>query len=337
MGYQHLSAEEREQISRGLAQGLSMRAIARMLKRSPCTISRELARHRHCQGYRAVRAHARALRGRRIPRRTRKLAARPHNWLRHTVLRKLRRRDSPQQIAGWLRRTYPDQAERWVSHQTIYASIAILPKGEVKRELLRYLRHEGQAGHGQPTPDRPWVRLSIHDRPEEAGARRLPGHWEGDLLLGKAAGGAAVGVLLERVSRHVRLVKLARHDAFSTYQGFKRKLATVPAHWRKTLAYDQGSEMAEHARLTEQLGIEVYFCDPHSPWQRAGCENLNGLLRQYLPKGMDMTEVTQTELDWIAGQLNHRPRKTLNWATPDEIWRAMLAGKSFDEAVALGT
>lgn len=337
MGYTHLSAAEREQISRGLAQGLSARAIARALGRSPSTICRELGRHRHPEGYRAVRAHERALRARSRPRRARKLAARPHNWLRRTVLRKLRRRDSPQQIAGWLRRTFPDQAERWVSHQTIYTAIAILPKGELKRELLRYLRHEGKAGSGAAPQDRPWVRRSIHDRPAEAGERRLPGHWEGDLLLGKAAGGAAVGVLLERVSRHVRLVKLDRHDAYSTYQGFKRKLATVPAHGRKTLAYDQGSEMAEHARLTEQLGIEVYFCDPHSPWQRAGCENLNGLLRQYLPKGLDMAEVTQTELDWIARQLNSRPRKTLNFATPDQVWRALLAGKSFEQAVAIGT
>ena len=174
MGYQHLSAEEREQISLGLAQGSSVRALC----------------------------------GRARPRRARKLAARPHNRLRQQVLRKLRQRYSPQQIAGWLRRTYPNEPERWVSHQSIDASIAILPKGEVKRELLRYLRHEGKAGTGHSAKDRPWVRLSIHDRPEEAGARRLPGHWEADLLLGKAAGGAAVGVLLERVSRHVRLIKL---------------------------------------------------------------------------------------------------------------------------------
>ncbi len=337
MGYRHLSAEEREQISRGLAQGSSMRAIARMLDRNPSTVSRELARHGHRHGYRAVGAHERALRARQRPRRARKLAARGHNRLRQVVLRKLRQRHSPQQIGAWLRRTYPDQPERWVSHQTIYTSIAILPKGELKRELLRYLRRQGKAGARPALKDRPWVRQSIHDRPQEAQARRLPGHWEADLLLGKAAGGAAVGVLVERVSRHVRLVKLERHDAFSTYQGFRRKLATVPAHWRKTLAYDQGSEMAEHARLTARLGIEVYFCDPHSPWQRAGCENLNGLLRQYLPKGMDMREVTQTGLDWIAGQLNNRPRKTLNWACPNEVWRAMLSGKSFEEAVALGT
>jgi transposase, IS30 family len=337
MVYVHLRAEEREQISCGLARGLSERAIARALKRSSSTISREVLRHGSQTGYSAVDAQQRAQRLRRKPRRPRKLADRPYNRLRQQVIRKLRQHYAPQQIAGWLRCTYPNEPERWVSHQTIYTYIEILPKGEFKREVLRCLRHEGKVGSGQPRQNRPWVEQLIHERPEEASARRLPGHWEGDLLLGKAAGGAAVGVLLERVSRHIRLVKLERHDAYSTYQGFKRKLATVPLLYRKTLTYDQGSEMAEHARLTEQLGIQVYFCDPHSPWQRGGCENINGLLRQYLPKGMDMCEVTQRELEWIAKQLNDRPRKTLKWATPNEVWRAMLNGKSFAQAVALET
>ena len=337
MGYVHLSAEEREQICCGLARGLSERVIARSLKRSPSTISREVLRHGSPTNYSAVHAQQRAQRSRHTPRRACKLADRPYNRLRQQVIRKLRKHYAPQQIAGWLRRTYPNEPERWVSHQTIYTFIEILPKGEFKREVLRCLRHEGKAGRGQDRPNQPWVEQLIHERPEEANARRLPGHWEGDLLLGKAAGGAAVGVLLERVSRHIRLVKLERHDAYSTYQGFKRKLATVPLHYRKTLTYDQGSEMAEHARLTEQLGIQVYFCDPHSPWQRGGCENINGLLRQYLPKGMDMREVSQSELDWIAKQLNDRPRKTLKWATPSEVWRAMIKGQSFEQAVALGT
>lgn len=335
MSYVQLSAEEREQISCGVAQGLSGRAIARLLRRSPSTISRELSRHGSRTDYSGVRAHYRAQLSKQIPRRLRKLAERPYNRLRQQVLRKLRQHYAPQQIAGWLRRKYPNEPERWVSHQTIYTFVELLPKGEFKREVLRCLRHEGKAGSSPASPHRPWVQQLIHDRPQEANARQLPGHWEGDLLLGKAAGGAAVGVLLERVSRHIRLVKLERHDAYSTYQGFRRKLATVPLGWRKTLTYDQGSEMAEHARLTERLGIQVYFCDPHSPWQRGGCENINGLLRQYLPKGMDMSEVTQNELEWIANQLNERPRKTLNWASPKEVWRAMLAGKTFEQAVAL--
>jgi transposase, IS30 family len=224
-----------------------------------------------------------------------------------------------------------------VSHQTIYTFVELLPRGEFKHDILRCLRHEGSVGGESAAPQRGWVHALIHDRPEEANARQMPGHWEGDLLLGKAAGGAAVGVLLERVSRHIHLVKLERHDAYSTYQGFKQKLASVPLPWRKTLTYDQGSEMAEHERLTRRLGIQVYFCDPHSPWQRGGCENINGLLRQYLPKGMDMREVTQIELNRIARQLNDRPRKTLNWASPNEVWHAMLAGKTFDQAVALET
>ena len=337
MNYVQLSAEEREQISCGVARGWSERAIARSLHRSPSTISREMARHGGAGRYSAVQAQQEALRRRHVARGSRKLGERPYNRLRQQVLCKLRQRYAPQQIAGWLRRSYPDQPERWVSHQTIYTFVELLPKGEFKREVLQCLRHEGKAGKGQTTVHRPWVAQLIHDRPEDANARQLPGHWEGDLLLGKAAGGAAVGVLLERVSRHIRLVKLERHDAYSTYQGFRRKLATVPAHWRKTLTYDPGSEMAEHQRLTECLGIQVYFCDPHSPWQRGGCENINGLLRQYLPKGMDLREVTQNELQWIARQLNNRPRKTLNWATPTEVWQAMLNGKTFDQAVALGT
>ncbi len=173
-----------------------------VVDRNPGTVSRELARNGHRHGYRAVGAHERALRARQRPWRARKLAARPHSRLRQLVLRKLRQRHSPQQIGAWLRRTYPDQPTRWVSHQTIYTSIAILPKGELKRELLRYLRRQGKAGARPALKDRPWVRQSIHDRPQEAQARRLPGHWEADLLLGKAAGGAAVRVLVERVSRH---------------------------------------------------------------------------------------------------------------------------------------
>lgn len=337
MSYKHLTAEEREQISRGVAQGRGVNAIARALGRSPSTVSRELSRHGSRHDYSAVRAQNNAVRARQKARRACKLAQRPHNRLRQQVLRKLRQRYAPQQIAGWLQRTYPTEPERWVSHQTIYTFIELLPKGAFKREVLRCLRHEGKAGSARSDANRPWVQQLIHERPAETDARRVPGHWEGDLILGKAAGGAAVGVLFERVSRHVRLIKLERHDAFSTYEGFKQKLAKVPLHWRKTLAYDQGSEMAEHARLTEKLGIQVYFCDPHSPWQRGGCENINGLLRQYLPKGMDMREVTQAELEWIAGQLNDRPRKTLNWATPNEVWRAMLAGKSFEQAIALRT
>jgi transposase, IS30 family len=337
MSYLHLGAEEREEISCGLARGWSERAIARALHRSPSTVSREVVRLGRRADYSAVRAQHHAQSLKHTPRRARKLADWPYNRLRQQVLRKLRQKYAPQQIAGWLRRRYPNEPERWVSHQTIYTFIEILPKGEFKREVMRCLRHDSRAGSGQPRQNRPWVEQLIHDRPEEANARRLPGHWEGDLLLGKAAGGVAVGVLLERVSRHIRLVKLERHDAYSTYQGFKRKLAKVPLHYRKTLTYDQGCEMAEHARLTQQLGIQVYFCDPHSPWQRAGCENINGLLRQYLPKGMDMREVTQAELEWIAKQLNDRPRKTLNWATPNEVWHAMLDGKSFEHAVALET
>lgn len=233
--------------------------------------------------------------------------------------------------------TIPTNRSAGCPIKTVYTFIEILPKGEFKREVLHCLRHEGKAGSGTAGTNRPWVEQLIHDRPAEAEARRLPGHWEGDLLLGKAAGGGGSGVLLERVSRHIRLVKLEHHDAYSTYQGFKRKLATVPRHYRQTLTYDQGSEMAEHAPSNRAPRYSGLFLRSTQSRQRAGCENINGLLRQYLPKGMDMREVTQAELEWIAKQLNDRPRKTLNWATPNEVWHAMLDGKSFEQAVALGT
>ena len=171
----------------------------------------------------------------------------------------------------------------------------------------------------------------------EVEERTIPGNWEGDLLIGKAKSPAAVGVLVERCSRRILLTKLEQRDAYTAYQAFAKKLKRIAPHLRKTLTYDQGSEMAEHERLTRKLGIAVYFCDPHSPWQRAGCENHNGLLRDYLEKGTDFADITQAELDRIAFELNERPRKTLNGATPNAVWRALVQGKTFDEAVALRT
>lgn len=339
MSYVQLSGREREVIGRGLAVGLGVRALAERLGRSASTISREVRRNRGAEGYWADSADARARQRRCRPRRHRKLSAPGDNGLVQAVRAKLRRYWSPEQIACWLKRTYPDRRERWVSHQTIYAALHILPRGELKRELLACLRREGKARRaGEATPvHRPWVHQLIDDRPAEARTRQVPGHWEGDLLIGQAAGTAAVGVLLERTTRRISLVKLDRRDAYSAYRGFAHKLQGIAPSLRKTLAYDQGTEMADHARLTDKIGIAVYFCDPHSPWQRAGCENTNGLLRQYLPKGMDFAPLTQTRLDQIAWQMNARPRKTLNWATPEEVWQAILNNQSVGQAVALGT
>lgn len=337
-GYKHLNEQERERLAVGLGRGESLRAISRDLQRPACTLGRECHRNRRHDSYLGCVAEDLARARAAAPRRPRKLAPRLDNWLRMAVLAKLRRRWSPEQIADYLKRTYPARPERWVSHQTIYAEITILPRGELKRELLSWLRHKGRArtDGGEPA-QREWIHQLIHDRPMEVEERGIPGNWEGDLLIGKAKSPAAVGVLFERTSRRMLLAKLEQRDAYTAYQAFAKKLKWIAPHLRKTLTYDQGSEMAEHERLTKKLAIEVYFCDPHSPWQRAGCENHNGLLRDYLPKGMDLADVTQAELDRIAFELNERPRKTLNGATPNEVWRALVQGKTFEEAVALRT
>ncbi len=335
-GYKHLNEQERERLAVGLGRGESLRSIGRALQRPACTLGRERRRNGRQDGYVGCIASGLARARRAAPRRARKLAPRLDNWLRMAVLAKLRRRWSPEQIADYLKRTYPTRPERWVSHQTIYAEIYILPRGELKRELLSWLRQKGRArADGDEPSQRGWIHQLIHDRPMEVEERTIPGNWEGDLLIGRAKSPAAVGVLFERTSRRILLTKLEQRDAYTAYQAFAKKLKGIAPHLRKTLTYDQGSEMADHERLTAKLAIQVYFCDPHSPWQRAGCENHNGLLRDFLPKGMDLADITQAELDRIAFELNERPRKTLNGATPNEVWRALLRGKTFEEAVAL--
>jgi IS30 family transposase len=323
-GFEHFQDFERERIAIGLGRGESLRAIGRVLGRAPSSIGREVRRNRTACGYVAVTAQRLADRRRLGGGPTRKLAppvAGVDNPLRSFVLAKFRRRWSPEQIASELRKLHPEQPERRVSHQTIYNEIAILARGVLKKEVNAYLRQKGRPRQ-QGTPSGcEWIHQLVHERPDEVEDRLVPGHFEGDLLIGKAKSPAAVGVLLERMSRKVWLTKLERRDAYSAYRAFEKKLKGIARHLRKSLTYDQGSEMAEHERLTRKLDIEVYFCDPRSPWQRAGCENTNGLLRDYLPKGMDMAELTQVELDKIAFQLNERPRKTLGWNTPNETWK----------------
>ena len=337
--FEHLNGQERERIAIGLARGESYRAIGRALGRSASTVCRERRRNGSQSGYLGCEAHQLATDRAHVARRPRKLRPVMDNWLRGIVLAQLRRRRSPEQIAAGLKRRYPHEPERWVSHQTIYTEIGILPRGELKRELLSLLRQKGKSRQtpAEAAAPREWIHQLIHDRPMEVEDRTIPGNFEGDLLIGRAKSPAAVGVLLERSSRRLWLAKLERRDAYTAYQAFARKLKYIEPHLRKTLTYDQGSEMAEHERLTKKLDIQVYFCDPHSPWQRAGCENTNGLLRDYLPKGMDFADVTQAELDHIAFEMNERPRKTLNWYTPNEVWRKLLQGKTFEEAVAIGT
>lgn len=338
-GFEQLNERERERIAVGLARGESYRAIGRALGRPASTVSRERRRNGSKDEYIGCQAQRLADGRAHHPRRRRKLRPVVDNWLRGVVLIQLRRRRSPEQIAADLKRCYPHEPERWVSHQTIYTSIRILPRGELKRELLSLLRQKGKPRQKstEAAESREWIHQLIHDRPLEVEDRTIPGNFEGDLLIGKAKSPAAVGVLLERTSRRLWLAKLERRDAYTAYRGFAQKLKTIEPHLRKTLTYDQGSEMAEHERLTKKLDIQVYFCDPHSPWQRAGCENTNGLLRDYLPKGMDLADVTQAALNRIAFEMNERPRKTLNWATPNQVWRELLQGHSFEQAVAIGT
>ena len=332
--YSHLSALEREEISRGLVLGQSVRAIARGLGRNPTSVSRELGRNAdHRDGYRATRAQWRAQRRARQPRRARKLR---QPWLARHVSERLAAGWSPQQIAARLKRDYPADVSKRISHETIYAGIYIIPRGELRKTLVACLRqhrkvrrprHRSSERRGQ-IPNR----TPIAARPSEVATRLVPGHWEGDLLKGHA-NGSAVGSLVERTTRLVVLARMPGLDSRSVCQGFARKLGTIPQPLRKSLTYDPGREMARHEPMGKRLRMHIYFADPHSPWQRGSNENTNGLLRQYLPKSVDLAAFSQRELNAVAARLNNRPRETLNWMTPNEAWDAQL--KTLN--VALGT
>jgi len=333
--YSHLSAVEREEISRAVVLERSVRSIARQLGRSASTVSRELRRNAERRThYRATLAQWRAHRRARIARRPRKLMT--DRWLRRYVGWRLQLGWSPQQIAARLRRDYPQDMAKRISHETIYAAIYIVPRGELRRTLIGCLRQHRKVRRRRyrsglkrgdipnPTP--------IAARPVEVEARLIPGHWEGDILKGRA-NGSAVGTLVERTTRLVLLARMPGLDSHSVVQGFARKLQRVPQPLRKSMTYDQGREMARHELLSKKLRLDVYFADPHSPWQRGTNENTNGLLRQYLPKSADLAALSQRELNAVAERLNNRPRQTLNWMTPNEAWEAQL--KSLH--VALGT
>jgi IS30 family transposase len=258
-------------------------------------------------------------------RRPRKLDVQGVAW--SVVLTLLDWRWSPQQIAATLKRVFPDEPERHVSHETIYTAIYAQPRGELRRQLISCLR-QGQStrlprSRGSDRRGQIPEMVSIHVRPPEVDDRVMPGHWEGDFIKG-AGNKSSVGVLVERTSRLVLLARMADATAESALAGFTFKLNSIAAPMRQSLTYDQGREMSRHRELAAATGVRVYFCDPHSPWQRAGCENTNGLLRQYLPKGTDLSVYTQEELDAIADSLNNRPRQTLGWDTPLQVFARML-------------
>ena len=315
----HLSLEEREEISRGMASGESLRSVAQRLGRSASTVSREVARNGGRSGYRALRADRAAYRRARRPK-VCKLAANPGLAL--AVEEKLVQWWSPQQISGWLKETYPSSPEMWVSHETIYLTLFVQGRGALKHELTQCLRTHrairrtakklAPTGKGQIRNP-----VMISERPAEAEDRAVPGHWEGDLLMGRRM--TAIGTLVERWSRYVMLFRLSDgNTAESVRTGLARVIQRLPDHLWQSLTWDQGKEMAEHAQFTVDTGIQVYFCDPKSPWQRGSNENTNGLLRQYFPKTTDMAALTRDQLDQAAYSLNSRPRQTLGWMTPSQ-------------------
>ncbi len=315
----HLSLTEREEISRGVAAGESLRMVAARLGRVPSTVSRELARNGGRGSYRAHRADRAALGRARRPKPS-KLADNPQ--LRAMVEEKLEEWWSPEQVARWLRRTYPEDQEMQVSHETIYLSLFIQGKGALRRELAQCLR-TGRAYRRPKTKRAPSGKgqivdpVMISERPAEVEDRAVPGHWEGDLLMGKRQ--TAIGTLVERHTRYVMLFPLPDgNTAEAVRTALAETVQRLPGHLWQSLTWDQGKEMAQHAQFTVDTGVQVYFCDPKSPWQRGSNENTNGLLRQYFPKGTDMSLLTQTDLDNAAHSLNGRPRQTLDWMSPSE-------------------
>src|SRR5580658_1961886 len=321
-----LTLAEREDISRGIASGCSLRVIAQRLRRASSTISREVARHGGRAQYRANEADSQTWESASRPKVCR-LAL--HEKLRTLVASKLMLDWSPEQISGWLKQSYPDDESLRVSHETIYRTLFLQARGALKQELVRHLRsqrrirrsrHASIHGHSQ---GRIVDAISIRERPAEVEDRAIPGHWEGDLLRG--ARNSHVATLVERHSRFCMLVKVPGKDTVTVVAALSQHVQQLPTALRRSLTWDRGLEMAEHKTFTMATDVQVYSCDAQSPWQRGSNENTNGLLRQYLPKTADLSCYSQSELDQIALRLNQRPRKTLGFQTPAEKLQASVA------------
>ncbi len=321
-----LTLGEREEISRGLAAGRSIRHIAITLSRPPSTVSREITRHGGRTRYRAADADAAAWQWARRPKRCR-LACRPR--LRRLVAEKLQLDWSPEQIAGWLRRTFPQDETLRVSHETIYRSLFVQARGVLKRELIKHLRSHRVMRHAKHATTKGQPRgqiidaVSIRDRPAAVEDRAVPGHWEGDLIAG--AKNTHIATLVERQSRFTLLVKVDGKDSTTVVSALTTQVKKLPAALRRSLTWDRGMELAQHKQFTVATDLRVYFCDPQSPWQRGTNENTNRLLRQYFPKGTDLSVHSQTDLDTVASRLNQRPRKTLDFSTPADKLRSSVA------------
>ena len=321
-----LTLAEREEISRAVVADQSIRSIAARLARSPSTISREIKRNGGQGCYRASQVDQVAWDRAHRPK-TCKLVE--NRTLAHIVAGKLQSQWSPEQIAGWLKRTYPDDENYQVSHETIYRSLFIQARGALKKELLQHLRRtramRRSRHHTQKTDNHGRITdtVSISERPATVEDRAVPGHWEGDLLFGSST--SQIATLVERQTRYVMLVKVASKDTETTIDALINHARKLPQELYKSLTWDRGKEMADHKRFTLATDIKVYFCDPQNPWQRGTNENTNGLLRQYFPKGIDLSAYSQAKLNAVARRLNERPRKTLNYETPAERFNQSVA------------
>jgi IS30 family transposase len=321
-----LSLAEREEISRGLMAGKSIRSIAQQLNRAPSTVSREIKRNGGQGSYRAAQADEAAWVRAHRP----KLCKLVRNRnLARVVAGKLQCQWAPQQIAGWLKHTYPCDEDYHVSHETIYRSLYIQTRGALKKELQQHLRRtramRRSRHHTQKTDNHGKITnaVSISERPASVEDRAVPGHWEGDLMFGSLNN--QIATLVERQTRYVMLVKVAKKDTQTVTNALIKHARKLPQELYKSLTWDRGHEMADHKRFTLATDISVYFCDPHSPWQRGSNENTNGLLRQYFPKGIDISKYSQAQLNAIARKLNERPRKTLDYETPAERFSQLVA------------
>lgn len=321
-----LTMAEREEISRSLVAGHSIRLIALQLGRAPSTVSREISRNGGLHHYRASYADQAAW-DRACRPKVCKLVQAPQ--LAQLVAQRLQMQWSPEQIAGWLQRTYPNEPSYHVSHETIYRSLFIQARGALKKELLEHLRRtramRRSRHHTQKTDNHGQIldTVSISKRPAEVADRAVPGHWEGDLLCGSK--NSQIATLVERHSRYLILVKVAGKDTATVIDALIENAQKLPQELYRSLTWDRGKEMAAHKRFTLATNIQVYFCDPKSPWQRGSNENTNGLLRQYFPKGINLSEYSQDKLDEVARLLNERPRKTLDFATPAECFNQYVA------------
>jgi transposase, IS30 family len=329
--YRRLSSTEREEVSRGLAQGTRLSAIARRLGRAPSTVAREVRHNSGKSGYRAFSAGNRA---------NVRASSRKHGKSRLTrddrlhgyVMEKLRKRWSPREIVKRIAVEYPDDMTMRISHEAIYRYIYVLPRGSLKTTLVKALRQarayrrKRKSRNHQETRGKLVAMLSIEERPHEVADRAMPGHWEGDLILGKHQR-TALGTLVERTTRYTILVPLNAKDATSVRKAYAKELRSLPREITKTLTYDQGKEMSEHKQFTIDTGITIYFAHPGSPWERGTNENTNGLLRQYFPKGTEFNKVSTREIKRVQRELNDRPRAVLHWQKPTEVINHLVALK----------